>query len=1207
MSNELDQVYFTNHVHRVLRPSDDLLGGAEAHGLSLASNDQIGTEDASLKIFKLDSSGNLSTSNYFKISGKDGASYSEVFVDGALTVSSGSSLTVNTLSGITVNAVESYDASIGISRKAIHKKGLLYFSPAGSVDFNNVEYRLGLFDGSSDLFLKQYNGSTDSTILSFNYSSGIKAHQDATFLEDVYISGNLIVSGSLTAEGFTGGSSQSNGVFTGSVFIAQDLTVTGSSTFLAGISSSGDVSLEQDLSVSGNTLISGNLTVSGSSDLSSLSISGVEVLDSLRSLKNVQAEKINFFSASGSSYFGALRTSPSTTGGWKKILTFTAYQGPNTSVNFRGRIVRANSSLEVPQFEENFVGYIQFYDELESSVDFGELRLPHGLPEGLIRLVKVLPSLWELQIGDYDLDKDLLWEISTTSVTGNVDFTHYKSGDTASSPEDVVVATNDSPANLGSVSASDIHVGESTENLVLYSQDFDNAVWDDTGLVTLLMNSLSPLGDSSAYKLQSASNTAKLSQSVDLVDGNEYTFSIWLRADSVGLPIDISISDSDGSTSHSLILKDIWQRFEVTRTVGASSHQVIVGSNNTLPTSTVIYIWGAQLEQSYSATEYVRTFLNTENVGSTLTVNQYRKVGIRVDNPQSDLHVGGNILSDGIRSYISAGASGTTQNYYAPVVSVDLDERDQFVTLTLLISQDGNSSNSALVHLRVKQVDDLVTTLLDPPETVTLSQEGIASWSAVSGATLYEYQLTQETAPFEWEETSSTSVLVDLDPYIGELIFFYVRVKGSSNDYNSTSITVELPPPATITLNSSGTASWSEIAGASGYEYQYTTSSSPSSGSWVSTPSFASYQDISMYAGQRVYLFVRAQGSTRYGSDFVDLELAAPASASLSVDGDASWASVAGASTYQYQITTASSPGPSWTTTSSTSASMDVTALAGQIIHLYVRATGSTNYASAQNTAAGVPTGLSLNASTGAISWNSVAGAFGYQYQVSASSSPSPVAWNSSPTTSLTVDVSGFAYGITIYLFVKVMGSNNYASTSDDRPLAGPSNLTINAPDNIITWSAISGVSTYEYQVSTMSSIMPGSIWSTTSNTYISFDFTSYIGQRVYAFVRAQGSENLYSTTSATVGRPSSDIEISGFDPSSVYPIEFTEKDIYQEFVQVLTWPFILSDIEYPSDIIQSDTYPIKADSITLLDIDQSDVYVSGGGGGHGGGGPMMP
>ena len=82
MANELDQAYFTNHVHRILRPSDDALGEASAHGLSLASNIQIGTTGAALKIFKLDSTGNLTTSNGFVLKGTSGENSNKVTVEG---------------------------------------------------------------------------------------------------------------------------------------------------------------------------------------------------------------------------------------------------------------------------------------------------------------------------------------------------------------------------------------------------------------------------------------------------------------------------------------------------------------------------------------------------------------------------------------------------------------------------------------------------------------------------------------------------------------------------------------------------------------------------------------------------------------------------------------------------------------------------------------------------------------------------------------------------------------------------------------------------------------------------------------------------------------------------------------------------------------------------------------------------------------------
>jgi len=79
--------------------------------------------------------------------------------------------------------------------------------------------------------------------------------------------------------------------------------------------------------------------------------------------------------------------------------------------------------------------------------------------------------------------------------------------------------------------------------------------------------------------------------------------------------------------------------------------------------------------------------------------------------------------------------------------------------------------------------DSVTAFLVAGPETVTLESDGDASWSAIDGVTVYQYQLTLAAAPAGggWVDRSATSVpaldLSGFDP--GDTVHLFVRAKGS--------------------------------------------------------------------------------------------------------------------------------------------------------------------------------------------------------------------------------------------------------------------------------------------------------------------------------------------------------------------------------------------------------------------------------------------
>lgn len=159
--------------------------------------------------------------------------------------------------------------------------------------------------------------------------------------------------------------------------------------------------------------------------------------------------------------------------------------------------------------------------------------------------------------------------------------------------------------------------GGTFENLLMYSEQIDNAVWTKNQCTISANSDTDPNGGSTADKLTGTGSNGYAQQTFTLpantATNQQYTFSVWLRAASA-VTIDINIYNQAlgavrGSTTCSLTTS--WQRFSVTASVatGDTALNCLVGGNTNLITSSspVVSIWGAQLEPAASMSAYLTT------------------------------------------------------------------------------------------------------------------------------------------------------------------------------------------------------------------------------------------------------------------------------------------------------------------------------------------------------------------------------------------------------------------------------------------------------------------------------------------------------------------------------------------------------------------------------------------------------------------------
>lgn len=150
------------------------------------------------------------------------------------------------------------------------------------------------------------------------------------------------------------------------------------------------------------------------------------------------------------------------------------------------------------------------------------------------------------------------------------------------------------------------------QNLITFSEVFQSLAWNKTGVTVLQDAITAPDSNLTADKLTASLSDSFIKRNITPVKkGATYTFSIWIKADSI-TPISIILGSTDGTITQtsSTISPDLtWRKFSVTHTMSSTTTGAFVqiGGSNTFSTGEVVYVWGAQLEKSSVATEYVNT------------------------------------------------------------------------------------------------------------------------------------------------------------------------------------------------------------------------------------------------------------------------------------------------------------------------------------------------------------------------------------------------------------------------------------------------------------------------------------------------------------------------------------------------------------------------------------------------------------------------
>jgi hypothetical protein len=146
-----------------------------------------------------------------------------------------------------------------------------------------------------------------------------------------------------------------------------------------------------------------------------------------------------------------------------------------------------------------------------------------------------------------------------------------------------------------------IHPFGGRRNLLVRTEEFENAAWNTTGSTVTANVDTAPNATLTADQINNT-GTVVSSPAVALSAGVSATFSVWLRsATGANQTVNLSIA---GAVNTAFVVTPVWQRFSVVWVnPSAGTWSARIGQ---AAQTYNIYVWGAQLEAGSTATDYQR-------------------------------------------------------------------------------------------------------------------------------------------------------------------------------------------------------------------------------------------------------------------------------------------------------------------------------------------------------------------------------------------------------------------------------------------------------------------------------------------------------------------------------------------------------------------------------------------------------------------------
>lgn len=488
-----------------------------------------------------------------------------------------------------------------------------------------------------------------------------------------------------------------------------------------------------------------------------------------------------------------------------------------------------------------------------------------------------------------------------------------------------------------------------------------------------------------------------------------------------------------------------------------------------------------------------------------------------------------------------------------------------------------NTSFAALIPLFVNNNRPVVQLVFSGasscPVPTGLAATGVTAtgatlnWGAVTGATGYEYAFSTNAAP----PASGTAIAATthnpgtLTP--STTYYMHVRAQcGASNFSGWTTISFTTPalpcaPPTSLTVgtisSSSGIANWGGVTGATGYEYDVSTNSTPPvSGTAVA----GTTQTLSpLTAATLYYVHVRAQcgpgnfspwSTATFTTSSSSCVMPAPVVTNItSVSADINWPAVTGGTSYEYDVSTTMAPPASGTGTTATSHNpISLTPATTYYAHIRTICPGSqvsswaiVSFTTLAPCSAPSPSATGITDNSVDIAWPVVAGATGYEFAVNTNATP-PV--TGTPTALHNQTVGSLTAGTNYHLHVRTdCGSGNFSQwvsipfttlAACNAPVVAIANVSESTAD--ITWGAVTGATGYEYAVNNSATPPAGAGTSTTALAYNAGGLTPVTAYYVHLRSVCNTLQSAWATTSFITQFPAGINNVGERDKVKVYP-----------------------------------------------------------------------
>ena len=166
------------------------------------------------------------------------------------------------------------------------------------------------------------------------------------------------------------------------------------------------------------------------------------------------------------------------------------------------------------------------------------------------------------------------------------------------------VAANVPRLDYDGVTCPSVLVETQSTNLLLYSQEFDNAWWKKNSSTVTANAAVAPDGTTTAEKLALGGvNSARVFRNSTVTTSNTHVLSIWMKG-TAGEKVTIEA----GSGGNSVTLTADWVRYNVVNTGGETSTNVrVINRAADGDDANDVFIWGIQLEEASTPSSYIVT------------------------------------------------------------------------------------------------------------------------------------------------------------------------------------------------------------------------------------------------------------------------------------------------------------------------------------------------------------------------------------------------------------------------------------------------------------------------------------------------------------------------------------------------------------------------------------------------------------------------